>query len=111
MEVTFTTHDKWIVLHVSGRIDALTNELFESKSIELIDQAATGCLIDMSSLQYISSAGLRSVLMVVRHCQQNKYPIALCGMQKTVADVFKISGFSEFLNIAADIPGGLAMLK
>lgn len=49
------------VMHVSGNIDALSYEKFQSKADELIDGGARYLLIDLSNCPFISSAGLRAL--------------------------------------------------
>ena len=109
MEITNTTLEKATVIHVTGRLDALNNEKFELQCTEMIDSLNTNIIVDLSQLQYISSAGLRSILKLVKYCQQKKLSLMLCSLQPSVFDVFKISGFATFLKIFNSIDEAVAL--
>jgi len=56
-------------------------------------------LLDLSGLDYISSAGLRVVLVVAKRLKQSAGRLALCGMRPHIREVFDISGFLTILNV------------
>ena len=51
-------------------------------------------------MDYISSAGLRLVLVVAKRLKQDNGQLLLCGMQSHIREVFDISGFLAILNVA-----------
>jgi len=59
-------------------------------------------LVDLAGLEFISSAGLRGVLMLAKTCQKDGRPLGFCGLKPLVEDVFKISGFMSILKILPD---------
>ncbi len=56
-------------------------------------------IIDLSQAEYISSAGLRSVLKMAKVCNSQKIRFLVCGIQPPVYEVFRISGFTSLLTI------------
>jgi stage II sporulation protein AA (anti-sigma F factor antagonist) len=56
-------------------------------------------VLDFAGLDYISSAGLRMVLVVAKRLKQESGLLVLCGMQPHVHEVFDISGFLAILNV------------
>lgn len=78
----------------SKDLDAVFNELYERSEIEI--------LCDMKGLDYISSAGLRVLLMAVKTINKKKGKLALCNMNEFVQEVFEIAGFTPLFFIFQD---------
>ena len=68
---------------------------------ELLDSGAKKVVVDLGGVEYISSAGLRVILTMVKASKAAAATLAFCSMQSMVAEVFKISGFSSMLPIYA----------
>ena len=79
------------IIALTGRIDATT----------LLDSGAKKVVVDLGGGEYISSAGLRGILTMVKASKAAAATLAFCSMQSMVAEVFKISGFSSMLPIYA----------
>jgi anti-anti-sigma factor len=90
-----------IVVTVTGRIDAITNQEFESNLSSLIAQGRNKFLLDFSNLQYISSAGLRSILSIAKQVKPKGGSVIFYGLAGPVKDVFKIAGFGTLFKIFA----------
>ena len=58
-------------------------------------------VVDLAGIEYISSAGLRVILTMVKASKGAVATLAFCSIQSMVAEVFKISGFSSMLPIYA----------
>ncbi len=93
MEITTRKEKQVIVVSVQGRLDAVTAPELERKLAALIDQGETLFLLNMSGLEYISSAGLRSILATAKKLKEKQGKIVFAGLGGTVQEVFKISGF------------------
>lgn len=74
---------------------------FETSCRELLDSGAKKVVVDLGGVEYISSAGLRVILTMVKASKAAAATLAFCSMQSMVAEVFKISGFSSMLPIYA----------
>lgn len=104
MEINATLNDNILELKADGRIDAITAPDFQAKGLEIIKEntAATMVLVDFSAIEYISSAGLRSILMFAKVCQQYHKKFGCFALTPAVYEVFKISGFTSIIKIAND---------
>ena len=60
-------------------------------------KAPAALIIDGTALEYVSSAGLRAVLLAARAAQRAGVPFALCALQPAVREVFDLSGFSRII--------------
>ncbi len=91
--------NKALVVKVNGRMDAVTAPEFEKTVSLWIDKGENCFVIDLSSLEYISSAGLRSILVVAKKLKAINGQILLAAMEASVNEVFTISGFNSIIPI------------
>lgn len=97
------TEDGATLLSLSGRLDSMTAPEFEQAIPRLFADAPSVVLMDMSQLDYISSAGLRVVLIAAKTAAQAQARLSLFGLQQHVREVFEISGFLKVLDVRADL--------
>ena len=90
--------DGVLVLNPSGRIDGATAKAYEEALLDHISSGHNQILINCESVEYISSAGLRVLLMASRRADQ----LVLCAVRDHVHDVFKFSGFADIIPIHED---------
>jgi anti-anti-sigma factor len=95
---------------LSGHLDSATSGEFEKSLQGLFQAEGERVLMDFSSLDYISSAGLRVVLMAAKRAKQSHGHLVLFGLQSHVREIFEISGFLKILVIAADRETALTSL-
>jgi anti-sigma B factor antagonist/stage II sporulation protein AA (anti-sigma F factor antagonist) len=96
--VTGTVKQGVLVLAISGRLDAVTTPSIEKKAFEAIHKGHNRLLVDCSSLEYISSAGMRMLLSISKKLK-NVGVMALCNVSGNVLDVLKMAGFDHVLTI------------
>ncbi|MDR2935055.1 MAG: STAS domain-containing protein [Candidatus Adiutrix sp.] len=102
MKWEIETRDGQGLLKVSGRLDATTTTEFSQAAAQALAGTPARLLVDLSGLEFISSAGLRGVLLLAKSCQKDGRPLGFCGLRPLVEDVFKISGFMSILKIFPD---------
>jgi stage II sporulation protein AA (anti-sigma F factor antagonist) len=88
-----------MVLSISGRLDAVSAVEADKDFNSVIDDGHENLLIDLARLEYISSAGLRVLLVVAKRIQQGGGKVVLCTLSSNVKEVFEISGFSSIFSI------------
>jgi len=102
MDIKETKKDKATLLAVEGRIDSSTSSALEKKLIALIDNdRVKDVIMDFSAMDYISSAGLRVLLMAAKKAGKLGGKVVLVGLNSNVKEVFDISGFSNIFSIFA----------
>ncbi len=91
------TKEVQLIIQLSNRLDATNaeaaKELIEG-SINNIDRDA---LIDVSELNYISSAGLQVILLIAKASKAAGKECFLRGAKNEVREIFKLSGFLTFI--------------
>jgi anti-anti-sigma factor len=96
-----------MIVSVSGRLDTHTTGQFDEAMTPLAE-TEKHLVIDFSNLEYISSAGLRSILMVAKKVKENQGSLALASLTQMVKDVFEMSGFGAIIRIYPDSPSACA---
>ena len=92
------------IMEVSGRLDAATTGEFESNCAGAVENKS-GCklVIDFSGLEYISSAGLRSLLTLAKKLKGGGGDLVLCNLKGIVQEVVKLAGFDQFLPVFGNL--------
>jgi anti-sigma B factor antagonist len=101
MDIQTRIVDTKALLTCSGRMDAVTAPRFETASTELLGQGHTAQVADLSGLEYISSAGLRSILAAGKKLKAAGGSLAFCGLSGMVDEVFRVSGFLKLFKVHA----------
>lgn len=96
---------------IEGRVDSVSASEMEKALQPLFVETGERAIVDFSKLDYISSAGLRVVLMLAKRAKQNEGRLLLCSMSPQVREVFEISGFLKILDVAADPAAALAAMR
>lgn len=89
------------VLGLKGRLDTDTAADLELAAQDLIDAGSKDFVVDLSGVGYVSSAGLRVLLMIGKSVD-GKGSLCLCGLNATVRQVFDVAGFTQLFVIGAD---------
>ena len=107
MNIDKTKDGETLVITPEFNLDAQTEKLFQESVLESIDSGEKSILLDLSRVAYMSSAGLRAMLIIAKKQKDNGGVIAVCGLQESVADIFSVSGFDAIVDIYTDRDAGL----
>ena len=110
MDIGESKVDSVFVLEPRGRLDSANARSFEERVVAALDQGESALLIDFAGLDYISSAGLRVLLMGAKRLQQSGGAIALCALNPSIHEVFEISGFLTIFAVHNDRAAALAAM-
>ena len=99
MDIHEERKDGFLVLGLEGRLDAVSSKMFEEKVLALVDGGETRIVIDLSRLDYVSSAGLRVFLVASKRLTPVGGKVVLCSLQEPVKQVFDIVGFYSIFSI------------
>lgn len=108
MEVSTRDHDDWLILEAEGRIDSKTAKSFETALLTPIKEGRQEVIVDFARLDYISSAGLRVLLMAAKRLRGPDKAFRLCGLNANILQVLQVSGFDRMLSIHDDCAAALA---
>lgn len=92
-------HGTETVICLSGQLDTLSSPDFEKEIVKILEGDAKKVILDGSELTYISSAGLRLLLILQKKMSQKGGTFVLKNIQGSIMEIFKITGFTSFLTI------------
>ncbi len=99
MEVRTERHDAALVAGVEGRIDSAVVQEFEDALKVAMGDGGGAVILDLEGVSYVSSAGLRAILLVAREIWKRDATFALCALAEPVRQVFDIAGFDKIIKI------------
>ena len=101
MRISVKTTKEVKVLAFEGRLDTQTSPDAQQRLTRLIEEGETKILVNLEKLDYISSAGLRVLLVVAKQLRTTDGELRICNLNEVVKEVFDISGFDRILPISA----------
>ena len=99
MEVNATREGSSLFVAVDGRVDGTNAAEFQDALQGVIGEEDKLVVLDLGALSYVSSAGLRVVLLVAKELQRQSAKLAVCSLSDTVKEVFTISGFDKIIPV------------
>ncbi len=97
------------VVTMSGELDGGSAPQAQEKIMALAEPQAR-VLLDMTGVSYMSSAGLRMLLLAYRTISAGGGRIALVGLSEELRDTMSMTGFLEFFACCDTVDAGLGAL-
>lgn len=114
MELIEQSSDGIKVIRIGGRIDQASANRFQ----ELLAPCLTDCtvagaplVLDFSGVNYISSVGLRVLMLAAKQVKAQQGRIAIAALTPVVAEVFQISRFNLVFDIHPTVSAAVAALR
>ncbi len=104
MQIQDRTEGKWTILSVAGRVDSHTAPELDAAFRQQLAQGTVWLDLDMNGIQYLSSAGLRVLLVILKEVRAKAGDMRLRSPQENVKEVLDLSGFSDLFTIVSDEP-------
>ena len=95
----------------TGRIDASNAGSCEKDLLALIEASGPSAIIDLGGLSYISSAGLRVLLVGAKTARAKGGKAVICHAPAAIAEVLKMSGFDKVIPMLPDRQAAQAQLS
>jgi anti-anti-sigma factor len=107
MKIEARAENGRLVVRVEGRMDAVSAPEFDRKCEEWIAAGAVMFVLDFGGLEYISSAGLRSLLVLGKKLSSKKGKVVIASLKDVVREVFAISGFGSIFSVVDSVEAAL----
>ncbi len=99
-ELSTEEHERTLVISVAGRVDGMNTREFrgdlEQKTQEY---GGSAIILDFEDLSYISSAGLRAILLVAEALSRRSKRFALCSLPSPILDIIQTTGFDNIIDV------------
>jgi anti-sigma B factor antagonist len=109
MQIKEETRGGVLVVTAAGRLDSSSSGVLEAVLPARV-QTHEKVVLDLAEVPYVSSAGLRVMLIGAKAARAKGHKLVLTGLAPTVHEVFDISGFTSIFAIEADVDSALASL-
>jgi anti-anti-sigma factor len=107
MDLQTRIENNAIVVTISGRLDAVTAPEYEKRIRELIDGGNSYFVVDFEPLDYISSAGLRVLLLMAKLLKEKGGKVCFANVNGNVRSVFEMSGFTALFKMENSVAEAL----
>ena len=98
MNISETRSGDVIQIKIDGRVDTTTSPQLQNAILQAF-QKGSKLVLDFSDVEYVSSAGLRALLIGQKTANSKGGSMTLVNVVDAVLQVFKMSGFSGILHI------------
>lgn len=96
MDITTKEFKHCTLVTLNGRVDSATAPQFTQVMDGLINKGVYKFVIDMSGLEYMSSAGFRALLSAQRNCKRyNRGEVILAAVPTRIKEALELAGFTE----------------
>ena len=100
MEITTKQLKRVDLVTVSGRIDSATAPELDRVLMSIVDEGRFRICLDLKDLQYISSAGIKVLISILKTCKRwNRGDLRLANMSSYIAEVFDLAGLTPLFKI------------
>ena len=100
MEILEDRRDGVVVVAPAGRVDSISSGELEARLLALLAAGDRRLVVDFGDVEYISSAGLRVVLMLAKKLQEEGGQLVLCSLGQAIRLTFDLAGFLSILDVA-----------
>lgn len=109
MEVIITHYKRCDVLSISGRVDSNTAPLFQEETVKLTNEGKYKLVFDMGKVEYLSSAGLRILIVTQKECKRfNRGEVLLANVPPKIFSSLDLAGFTALFKIHKNIVDAVA---
>ena len=111
MDIQTEREENTLIAKAAGRIDGVNARDFEEAMKAAISEDDNAVIMDLGELSYISSAGLRVILLIAKGLRKRNAEFMLCSLSDPIREVFEISGFDKVIPVHASRADALATLS
>lgn len=110
MVTNFTQQGSITIASVMGNVDPVTSKDLQTDLNGQLQQGHVKIVADFSQVTYMSSAGFRVLLGVLKECRAKQGDFVIAAPQKNIVQLLEMSGFTNFLKVYPSIPDAVAKL-
>ncbi|MDZ8104953.1 MAG: anti-sigma factor antagonist [Nostoc sp. DedQUE12a] len=110
MEINTLTVEEVTLVELAGEVDTKTAPMVQEKILPLA-QPGSKILLDLTKVPYMSSTGLRMLLLLYRQTYAQDGKLVLLGLSEEIQDVMSVTGFLDFFTTCNTLESGLEALK
>ena len=109
MDIVTKVEGANIIATIGGEIDGKSAPRVQAELLAALE-GGSHLLLDMQAVTFLSSAGLRMLLLLYRQIAAKDGKVVLVGVSEEIQDTMAMTGFSKFFIITESKEAGLAAL-
>ena len=109
MKIEIAKETGYSLVKLEGNVDAKTATEVQTAIVPLAKESPR-VIVEMSGVSYMSSAGLRVMLLLYRQSVASKSQVVLVGVLKEIQEVMKVTGFLGFFTLADSVETAKALV-
>ena len=110
MEIDIQPYNEISVVTLSGELNSQTTQLAQERLTPLVEPDCK-VLLNLGGVTYMSSAGLRTLLLLYRQINNAHGRVVLTNLTEMVRDTMQITGFLDFFDAYDSVASGIAALR
>jgi len=91
MRIKTQDYNEVTVVELQGEFDGETGEQFQKTITDIIANAKTGIVLDMSDVGFVDSQGLEQLLWARDYCNENKRQLRLAGLDENCSQILELT--------------------
>ncbi len=104
MNISTSKYKRCDVIHVEGRVDSSTAPQLNSAFEALIDAGRFHIVLDLTSVSFMSSAGLRAMINAQKACKRyNRGEVVLASVPASIQSALDLAGFTPLFKSYSDL--------
>jgi anti-sigma B factor antagonist len=108
METSTAQYKHCDLVKITGRIDSATAPKLSEVLGKITDSGRFKIAIDLSGVEFLSSAGLRVLIATQKNCKRyNRGEVVLSSVPANIQSVFDLAGFTSIFKIVPDVPAAV----
>jgi len=110
MDIKHSKEGEITIVTVNGRLDATTAPVADKTIKKILKRDCLRMIFDFSTLDYLSSGGLKVILGATKELRRKEGQIVLCSLSKFVKEIFEVSGLTSLIPITDTIESGIEQM-
>lgn len=99
LEVTLEQLESIVILHAAGPVDSTTAASLEQPLLHAAESPSGTVQLDLAQVSYMSSAGLRVLLLAAKALQKRGERLRLLNVPQQILSILTLAGFTSFIDV------------
>jgi anti-sigma B factor antagonist len=99
LDISVRSFKRVQLIHIAGRVDSNTAPEMDQTLKELMKKGNYNLVVELSGINYLSSAGLRALVSALRECKKWRGDVCLVNPSERVLEVLKLAGLDTLFTI------------
>jgi len=110
MDINHVNEGEITIVTVNGRLDATTAPVADKTIKKILERDCSRMIFDFSTLDYLSSGGLKVILGAAKELKRKEGQIVLCSLTNFVKEIFVVSGLNSLIPITESLESGIEQM-